>query len=101
MKLIAIKPGATTVELDPTDQLALADACRYAMHHNMPGDYSLMAAAATALESAALAAFALEPGMVEDGNYSLTTLREVWAPHDSAAVDGRRVVTPPVAEQAE
>lgn len=95
MKLINIETIAATFELDPMDMLQLADACGYAIYRDMPGDHHLLAALQSALTSAALAAFALDRKTVEEERYTLTGLREVWAPKDSAWVDARKVMEAP------
>jgi hypothetical protein len=60
MKLINIEESALTVELDPTDCQALADACAWRMNHDIAGDCNLLAAPQAALTSGAMAAFALD-----------------------------------------
>ncbi len=60
MELADIRRGRVTVELDPGDCLALAQACRAQLRNDATPDFQLTATLAVALEGLGLAAFALE-----------------------------------------
>ena len=91
MKLIDIAPIALTVELDPTDCLALADAIGWSVCHDIKGDHSHLTALRAALTAGAFAAFLAEDGM-ERRQRTLAGLREVWAPHDEHTDPPARVL---------
>jgi hypothetical protein len=95
VRIINIENGAATFALDPRDCIQLADACGYAINHDIRGDHHLLEALGAALTSAAMAAFALDHGAVEEGEYTMAGLRAFWAPLDSACIDARKVLVPP------
>jgi hypothetical protein len=94
VKVINIAATAATFELDPRDCLALADACGHAMKYDIAGDWHLLEALRAALTAGAMAAFALERDAVEENEYTLAGLREVWAPEDGHYTDRRKAPAP-------
>ncbi len=89
MKLQAITTIGIVFELDATDCLSLADACRHAQRYDMPGDRDLLAAHETALRlGAVVAAFdTLRDAAVAEADL-LADTRKVWGPTDTS-VPGR------------
>jgi hypothetical protein len=94
MKIIEFGQQTVTVELDPADCLALADAIGWSIHHDIKGDWNLLEALRAALTAGALAAFVIEGG-ADKRQLNLAGLREVWAPLDGHALPLARVVEPP------
>lgn len=94
MKLINLAPAAATLELDPRDCLALADAVGHALAHDVAGDWHLLQALRAALTAAALATFTLDAGAVAEHEHTLAALRDVWAPEDGHHTDGRKAPAP-------
>jgi hypothetical protein len=95
VKVINIESIAATFALDPRDCLALADACGYAVNHDIAGDHALLTTLRAVLTSAAMAAFALDRGAVEEREYTLAGLRAFWAPEGCRYTDARKVLEPP------
>jgi len=89
MKLHAITTIGIVLDLDATDCLSLADACRHALRYDMPGDRDLLAAHETALRlGAVVAAFdTLTDGEIPEAAM-LADVRRVWGPTDTS-VPGR------------
>ncbi|HEY8598507.1 MAG TPA: hypothetical protein VIL85_08760 [Thermomicrobiales bacterium] len=89
MKLVAINKGGIVLELDATDCLSLADACKHALAYDMPGDHDLIAAHRTALRlGAVVAAYDTATDVATPEAELLAHARTVWGPIDSS-VPGR------------
>ena len=95
MRIVDITAMGLTVELDNADCLALADACTYAVNREIPGDARHLEALGAALVAGAMAVLGLNPGMVEEEQMTLATLRELWGPMDTRNVPQVRVLEPP------
>ena len=85
MKIVGFDALTAIVPLDPTDCLALADACGHALRYDFPGDTSLLRALRAALEACAIVA---ATDTLRDGNIPeaemLADTRRVWGAHDHA-----------------
>ena len=85
MKIIGFDALTATLDLDPTDCLALADACGHALRHDYPGDTSLLRALRAVLEACAIVA---ATDTLRDNGVSeremLADTRCVWGAHDHA-----------------
>jgi len=97
MKIVKVAPLTLTVELDPTDCIALAVACEKATeHYDYAYPVSHIEALGAALLVAALAIFAPDT----DEQRTFTHLWRMWAPtvfrghQDGEAVYGRMPVPP-------
>ena len=91
MKLIDIRSSALTIELDPTDCLALADAIGWSIRHDIKGDFNHLEALRAALTAGAFAAFLVEDGASAEQR-TLAGPRAVWAPLDAHANPPARVL---------
>ncbi len=92
MKIIAIAPLTLTVELDPTDCLALADAAAQVARRNETGaDGGLNNALAAALINGAFGAFLLAG---PDKPHTLRHMWAMWAPLNGENVAHERIPIP-------
>jgi hypothetical protein len=99
VELVDIRGAHVTVELDPGDCLALAQACRAQMRNDATPDFQLAATLAVALEGLGMAAFALEDPQDRMGR---ALLWSVWGPletreastHYHTDLDGNRAEAP-------
>jgi len=90
-----IAPLTLTVELDPTDCIALFDACMNRFDENRnPSDGALLQALGTALLGGAFAGYALAD---PDAPHTIRHMWEVWAP--VVALEARRYGRMPVPRQ--
>ena len=93
MELTDIRRGRVTLQLDPGDCLALAQACHAAISNDATPNYEHTTALRVALEALGLAAFALEdpqPGMGRAllwATWGPRELRELRAAHHTG-LDG-------------
>ena len=78
MKIVGFDALTATRDRDPTDGLALADACGHALRFDCPGDPSLLRARRAALEACAIVA-------------AIDTLRDGNIPERAMLADTRRV----------
>lgn len=107
MELVDIQGARVTVELDPGDCLALAQACRAQIRNDATPDYQLTAALAVALEGLGLAAYVLEDP--HDEKRGRATLWAVWGPLETrltseayhTGLDGKRADEPALEDDAE
>ncbi len=60
MQLVDIRGARVTLELDPADCLALAQACRAAIRNSATPDYEYTNTLCVALEALGMAAYAME-----------------------------------------
>ena len=106
MELVDIHRARVTVELDPGDCLALAQACRAQVPNEATPDFQRTATLAVALEALGLAAFALEDPQDRMGR---ALLWSVWGPletreagtHHHTDLDGKRAEEPALASAEE
>jgi hypothetical protein len=96
MKIVGFDALTATLDLDPTDCLALADACGQALRYDFPGDTSLVRALRAALEACAVIA---ATDTLRDGNVPesgmLDDTRKVWGLFDTSGCGKPRVVERP------
>ena len=110
MQLTEIGRGRVTLELDPGDCLALAQACRAQIRNDATPNYEHAATLCVAFEALGMAAFALDDPQPAMGR---ALLWAVWGPkegrelgsHPHTGLDGEPVAEPKElddeAEQAE
>jgi hypothetical protein len=90
MKIVGFDALTATLDLDPTDCLALADACAAALFHDAVADRNLVAALRAALEACAVisATDTLRDNRVPEAGM-LDDTRKVWAPLEGRIPDRR------------
>jgi len=106
MQLVDIRGALVTVELDPGDCLALAQACRAATRNSATPDYEHTTALCVALEALGMAAYALEDP--QDG-MGRAQLWATWGPREKREagadyhtdLDGNRAEEPALASAEE
>ena len=105
MELTDIRRGRVTLQLDPGDCLALAQACHAAISNDATPNFEHTTALRVALEALGLAAFALEdpqPGMGRAllwATWGPRELRELRAAHHTD-LDGKKAEEPALPDTA-
>lgn len=91
MRIREVAPLTLTIDLDPTDCIALADACRQVASRDLGCDRTLLAALGAALLAGGFGAYALaEP----DPPLTLPRMWRMWAPRNLDLVDPARLPQP-------